>query len=117
MVAPDRKGLRVGKGLLEVRRQLVHAHSKALPSLGTVDTLGSTATISTPPPGTALRRARPRHAGRASLRLVFAHPCAQTVSDGPSVELSPAASSQISAAMRPHGASRRCEKKRSASVY
>src|SRR5690242_7066381 len=24
----------------------------------------------------------PRHAGRASLRLVFAHPCAQTVSGG-----------------------------------
>jgi hypothetical protein len=36
MVAPNGKRLRVGQRLLKVRRQLVHAHEKALPSLGTV---------------------------------------------------------------------------------
>jgi hypothetical protein len=38
MVASNRKRLRVGKGLLKVCRQLVHAHEWALPSLGTVVT-------------------------------------------------------------------------------
>jgi hypothetical protein len=36
MVAPNGKRLRVGKGLLKVRRQFVHAHGIALPSLGTI---------------------------------------------------------------------------------